>query len=603
MQSKIFTFLKNENNFESEILSKLPVEIAILDTSGVYRFVNNNFITETEFAEKLIGQTDEFLYKNYKLDKESLDKRREVFKTVFDKKDIIRFTEKLQSESSTKIQYYKRFYIPFFNKNREITHICFLGNNITAIIHAQKELKYLAYHDKVTGLKNRSAFYEQVQQMIIEQSRQKVLTFSAIIYCDLDNFKVVNDTLGHDAGDFVLQLAAQRMQSCLRQADQIFRIGGDEFTIMIKNLDNGFEAGIVAEKIIDVLSTPFEIGKHAVDYLTVSAGIALYPKDAGNPDELVKAADTAMYKAKSKGKNNFQFASEDLNQDTEKKMQIEKNLRMMVNNNDYENQLKVYYQPIIQRVRSRKMEVMGLEALLRWENKQLGFLRPDIFIKVAEQINVINQLGEWILFKAAHDFKHLKSKNNNLKYISVNISPKQLISHELYDLAKKLLNRSLVRPEQIQFEITESVYLDNRHGEIEKLQSLRELGFHLAIDDFGTGYASLAYLQKIPFNTIKIDRSFISAHQQDFNTSKITTSIIRLAKSLEKNIIAEGVENFEQLQFLTQNKCNQYQGYLFAKPAPINEISKFTDHELKNLMDKFDDKVVKNKSTLAVSPE
>lgn len=585
---KLSEFLQKENDIESQILYNLPAEIAILNTSGRYLFFNKSFIPDQKLADNVTNETDNFLYRNYYIDKDCLEKRTQAFEKMLQNRETVRFTEKIKIETTGKTKYYKRFYIPLFDEKNNLTKICFWGSNLTAIIHAQKELKYLAYHDKVTGLKNRSAFYEQIQQMIVEHDRKKDLTFSAVLFCDLDNFKTVNDTLGHDAGDFVLKSTAQRMQSCLRQADQIFRIGGDEFIILLKNVENGFDAGFVAEKVIQVLSAPITINQTIVDYLTVSIGIALYPKDANHTDELISAADTAMYKAKMKGKNNFQFASEDTTRNILQYLSMEKSMRKMVNTNDFENQLKVYYQPIVARKNNGHLKLVGLEALLRWYNDEVGFPEPDLFIGIAERIQLMNHLGEWIFLKAAKDFQSLKKQFSNLEYVSVNISAQQLISNDICELVQKICNTSLLNPQQIQLEITESLYMENKNREIEKLKSLKNLGCKLAIDDFGTGYSSLSQLQNIPVSTIKIDRSFISDYIQNSSNEKLAKSIINLAKNLDKEIIAEGVESIEQLNFLRKQKCNFYQGFLFGEPVPLEQVIKFSEKELDRYVKNYD---------------
>ena len=566
-----------------EFFMDIPTEFAVFDATGKYLFANSKYIPDKEIREQILGKDDTDYFRMAGISEECLAKRKEMFERVLSEKKIIRFTEKLIYSGVNRTVYYKRSFHPVFKRgNRNVvSEIRLFGDNMTAVIHSQQELKYLAYHDKVTGLKNREAFYQELDQVIFESERKTDEKFSAILFCDLDNFKLVNDSLGHDVGDQVLSEVAHRMKSSLRKSDYVFRLGGDEFTVLVKELNREYEAGYIGEKLIQNLALPYKIGKHKINYLTVSIGIVLLPKDGVEREILVKRADTAMYNAKNNGKNNFRYFSEAMTKESLDRLKLENNLRSLVQEERFEDELRVVYQPIIEKKKNGKFRIIGAEALMRWESPELGSVSPHIFIPIAEKTDIIFHLGDWIFRKACEDLKSLNNKIKNPVYASVNFSARQLKRKDIVSDLEMIVNEIGINPQYLQLELTETAYLDKQKEVIERISQLQNMGFNIAIDDFGVGYASLVYLQKIPASTIKIDQSFIT----DMHTSEeheiFVKAILTLGRNLNKEIIAEGVERMQHLDILSMEKCYKYQGYLFSKPLKLDELEDFIHYDYK----------------------
>jgi len=583
-QTKIIKWLgsdKTESGPDYEFFQNLPTEFAIFDLSGNYKFANSKYIREAQIREQVIGQNDDFYFDKVGISDECVAKRKEMFERVVQERKTVRFTEKLIFTRTNKTLYYKRSFQPVFkNGNSEtLSEVHFFGDNMTAVIHSQQELKFLAYHDKVTGLRNREAFYQELDQVIYESERRTDESLAAVLFCDLDNFKLVNDSLGHDVGDNVLQEVANRMKKCLRKSDFVFRLGGDEFTVLVKNLKHDYEAGDIAEKLIKNLALPYEIGTHKINYLTVSTGIVIFPRDGSERESLVKRADTAMYNAKKNGKNNFRFFSEAMTAQSLERLKVENNLRMIVNGQKFEDEFVLYYQPIIEKKRNGNFKIIGAEALIRWQNEEMGFVSPEKFIPIAEKTDLINYIGEWVLRKGCFDLKDLNERFKRPLYVSVNFSAKQLRYADVVENLKKVIQETGINPANLQLELTETAYLDKQVAIIDRIKELEDMGCTIAIDDFGVGYASLAYLQKIPASTIKIDRSFISDMHMSEDHETFVKAILTLGKNLNKEIIAEGVERMQHLDILSMQKCYKYQGFLFSKPMLIEDLREFIQYE------------------------
>jgi diguanylate cyclase (GGDEF)-like protein len=562
-----------------QLFQNVPVEIAIYDVDRKYRYVNNLYAVDEKLRAKIIGKDDAFYFRKIGINSDCVEKRQVNFSKALEQKRTIRFTEKLEFTHKKKVLYYKRSFQPIFSDtDNKITGVCLYGSDLTAVIHGQQELKYLAFHDKLTGLKNRDGFYEQLDQIIIDLPRDTEKRFSAILFCDLDNFKLVNDSLGHDIGDMVLVEASKRIKNSLRKTDFVFRLGGDEFTVIIRHLHNHFEAGMVASKIIHNLSQPYRIRGHNITYLSTSVGIVLITEQAGDRETIVKKADTAMYESKRKGKNQFQFYTESMSEDSLNRLQIENNLQNMVRNNEFSKQLKMLYQPIIEQKDDGKFKIIGSEALLRWNSPELGRVLPGAFIGIAEETNLISSMGDWILQKVCKDIYPVTGENEDF-YVSINLSAKQLKSEHIVEKIKRIIKLVKIRPENIQLELTETSYMEDEKEVSQRIAELRELGVRLAIDDFGIGFASLVYLQNIPASTIKIDRSFVRHVCSSKKDQQLVKSIIDMGINLEKDVVAEGVEKPEHLQFLGSQRCHKYQGYLFSRPLTLNDLKKILRKE------------------------
>jgi diguanylate cyclase (GGDEF)-like protein len=561
----------------------IPTEFAVFDPDGKYIFANSKYIPDKEKRDDVIGKNDTHYFRMMGISEECLAKRKEMFERALAQKKIIRFTEKLNFPDMNKTLYYKRSFHPVFKNGNQniISEIYLFGDNMTAVIHSQQELKYLAYHDKVTGLRNREAFYQELDQIIFESERKTDEKFSAVLFCDLDNFKLVNDSLGHDVGDHVLREVANRMKKSLRKSDFVFRLGGDEFTVLVKELNREYEAGYIGEKLIKNLSLPYQIGQHKINYLTVSVGIVLFPKDGINREILVKRADTAMYNAKNSGKNNFRYFSEAMTKESLERLKLENNLRSLVQEERFEDEFHVVYQPIIEKKKNGKFRIIGAEALIRWDSPELGSVSPHLFIPIAEKTDIIFYIGDWIFRKTCADLKRLNTNIKHPVYASVNFSARQLRKKGFVSDLEQIINDIEINPKYLQLELTETAYLDKQVEVIERITRLENMGFNIAIDDFGVGYASLVYLQKIPASTIKIDRSFISDMHTSEEHETFVKAILTLGRNLSKEIIAEGVERMQHLDILSMQKCYKYQGFLFSKPLKLDDLEDFIQYESK----------------------
>jgi len=490
----------------------------------------------------------------------------------------VRFIEKLLCTETNRTRYYKRYLHPLYEDSK-ISGVCIYGSDLTAVVLGQNELKYLAYHDKITDLGNREAFFSQLDQIITDIPRNREKQVTAILFCDLDNFKLVNDTLGDNIGDKVLKEVASRLKDSLRKTDFVYRLGGDEFTIIAKHLRNEYESVTIAKKIIKSLSEPYQIQNHTITYITVSIGIGTLPKDGDDRETIVKNADMAMYTAKKEGKNQFQFFSKEMTQQSINRLKIENNLQVMVKNGNYEKECRVLYQPIIERTSPRIYKMVGSEALLRWNNPQIGQVTPELFIPIAEETNLISPIGDWVLQKACKDLKPLIKNANNSFYVSINLSARQLKSIDILAKIVKTVEDIGINPTNIQLEITETGYVEEQSDILKVLDDLKNIGFRIAIDDFGTGYASLTYLQRIPATALKIDKSFVSHLNVSSDHNQLVKSMINLGSDLNKDVIAEGVETDDHLKFLKDNKCIKYQGFLFSKPVDINNLKLLLNKE------------------------
>ena len=553
-----------------------PMEIALYDHNRNCVFLNTQYFTNGFDKETFVGKEDSYYFEKLQIDSASLKKRADAFTDALEQKKTVRFTEKLYFPHTNKTMYFKRIYQPvFLNGDDSVSHVAFFGSNLTAIILSQKELKYLAFHDKLTGLGNRDFFNQQLEQMIVESARRTDEQVSAVLFCDLDNFKLVNDSLGHDVGDLVLIEAAERIKKSLRLSDSIFRLGGDEFTIILKELKQDVDAGTVAQKLIESVSKPYKIHEHTITYLTMSAGIAMFPKDGKDRETLTSNADMAMYEAKKHAKNNFKYFSEDLTQSAKERLRIVKGLKELIQQNDFERQFNILYQPIYEKISGGRYSIVGSEALLRWNHPKQGNISPALFIPIAEESNLIQHFGEWILQRSLTDFQYLGTLfPDKALYISVNLSAKQLNAPGLVDILHNTVRKIGVPYEKIQLEITETSIIDDSNIALKNLFKLSDMGFRLAIDDFGVGFASLSYLQKFPASVIKIDRTFVQQALTSKQNSGLVKSIILLGKNLDIEVIAEGVENQNHLDFLDAAQCYKYQGYHFSRPLLLTDFEK-----------------------------
>jgi diguanylate cyclase (GGDEF)-like protein/PAS domain S-box-containing protein len=429
----------------------------------------------------------------------------------------------------------------------------------------QETLATMAYYDVLTGLPNRVLLLDRLRQAVIEAGRHERLV--ALLFLDLDRFKNINDTLGHEMGDLMLQNVAKRLQECVRPGDTVARPGGDEFIILLADVAHVDDVSRVAQKITDVFSLPFEIGGREL-FMTCSIGISLYPFDDCDIETLYRNADAAMYHAKDEGRNNFQFYSAEMNSQSLKRLTLETALRRALERDEF----RLYYQPQIDVKTGR---IIGAEALIRWQHPELGLVPPLEFIPLAEETGLIVPIGEWVLRTACTQARAWQDAGLVLSRVAVNLSARQFRQPLLLDMITAALRQTGLAPERLEIELTESLVMQNVNRTIEVLQGLKRMGVSVAVDDFGTGYSSLSYLQRLPIDAIKIDRSFIEHIPGNPDDAAIATAIIALAKSLELTVVAEGVETQEQLNFLRHHDCDTAQGYYFARPLPAEEFVRF----------------------------
>jgi diguanylate cyclase (GGDEF)-like protein len=563
-----------------DLFQDFPIEIAMYDQEGNYKFVNKLYARDEELRKSLIDQNDEFFFNQMGITPDSAVKRKTFFHQALEEKRTIGFTEKLFLPKENKTLYYKRYFRPLFSNrdSREITHVFLFGTNLNAAVMGQKELRYLAYHDRLTGLKNRTAFNEQLDQIQNESERYEDQRQIAILTCDLDNFQFINEEMGHDIGDELLKEVAARLQLFMRKSDYIYRTDGDEFAIIVQNIKDEFEAGKIAEKITEYLTKSYRFNGQRIDSLTTSIGIVLFPKDGKDLRTLVKNAETALYSAKNNGKNTFQFFSKARTEYSVRVLQIEKKLSELIKNKEFEEQFTVLYQPLVVK-RNHEYKIFGSEALIRWTNPELGSVRPDTFIPVAEKTNLISEIGEWIFTRACNDYMNLVKKINQPLVLSVNFSAKQLRSKEMISKLEHVLNVTHFDPKYLQLELTETSYLDDQIQVVQNIRALEEMGIKMALDDFGVGYASLSYLHRVPAATIKIDRSFITHLGTSKRHRELVKSIILLGKNLNKDVVAEGVERVEDLYLLDEQQCFKYQGFLFSDAINLKSFERLLERE------------------------
>ena len=427
---------------------------------------------------------------------------------------------------------------------------------------AQHELYKLAHHDILTGLPNRVLLEDRLQQ--VKALSHRTNSSFAVLFLDLDRFKIINDTLGHSVGDELLRLVAGRLKKSLRETDTVARIGGDEFIILLSSVNGRSDVSMLADKILKTLIVPFKLRDHEL-FITTSLGVCMCPEDGHDSDDIVKKADIAMYHAKSMGRNNVQFYDNDMDQDASRRFVISNSLRRGLEQNEF----LVYYQPKVDVATGR---IVAMEALVRWEHPELGLLSPVEFIQLAEENGLIMQLGEWVLRESCIQNVRWQSEGIMDLRVAVNLSGYQLQHSALLATIRKVLKETGMSPDHLELEVTESVIMQNADFAVSILKALSELGIHISIDDFGTGYSSLAHLKRFSVNTLKIDKSFV--REVDFSTTDaaIASAIIAMGNSLNLSVIAEGVETQSQYDFLKLNNCDQVQGFLFCRPLPPDEL-------------------------------
>ena len=434
--------------------------------------------------------------------------------------------------------------------------------DITARKVAQDQIEYQAYHDVLTALPNRALFRDRITVALAHARRYR--RGAAVMFLDLDRFKLINDTLGHTVGDGLLQAAAQRLVSSVRAEDTVARMGGDEFTILLSDVSDQRAVGIVAGKVLEAISAPIVVEEHELA-VTTSIGIAVFPEDGGDAESLLKSADRAMYRAKEIGRNNYQFATASGSSADVDRLALERSMHYASERQEF----VVYYQPIVETASQR---VVGAEALVRWNHPVRGLMLPAEFITVAEDRGSIVALGEWVLRSATEQMTKWRAAGNEDLTISVNLSARQFQQRDLATVIERILAESGLPATSLEIEITESTAMKNADLTLNILNKLKEMGVGISIDDFGTGFSSLSYLRRFPIDTVKIDHDFVRDLTREGSDAAIVTAIISMARALNLHVVAEGVETEAQLRMLERDKCEFVQGFLYSRPVPAAEF-------------------------------
>ena len=462
--------------------------------------------------------------------------------------------------------------------NGEIEGAVLTFKDTTKEKETEEKLLHLANFDYLTNISNRAYFHDTLKKSIARSKRSN--TTLAVMFLDIDHFKFINDQHGHDIGDLLLQNISQKLSDILREDDLISRMGGDEFAIILQDIPSKLNVVNVAQKILNSVSEPLELNSIKVEVST-SIGISFYEPDTMNMDDLLKAADTAMYEAKSEGRNNYQFFAKQMQDKAEQNQRVQMQLSKAIVNNE----LTVLYQPKISLLQKK---MVGCEALIRWFPESGGMIAPDIFIPIAEQTGQIIELGDWILNQVCQQIAHWQT----LPYFdgmvtAINVSVRQLGTSDFRKKLVEAMNTHGIKPENVEIEITETATFDDRNIFFSELEKIHALGVKISIDDFGTGHSSLDYLRKMPVDIIKIDRSFIKDIGMDDQDEEIIRTILAISKTMSIEVIAEGAETVEQLFFLEKNKVDHIQGYYFSKPIPAQAISDALNSKNKHYTEEF----------------
>lgn len=441
-----------------------------------------------------------------------------------------------------------------------------IARDITERKEAEAFITFQAYHDLLTRLPNRALFKDRLTLAITQakRSQQKL----AVMFLDLDRFKVVNDTLGHAMGDRLLQAVAQRLESCLRRGDTLSRFGGDEFTLLLPAIAGEEDASLIANKLIEALKAPFKLGDHEV-FVGISIGIAMFPAAGETLEDLIQHADVAMYHVKGRGKDDFQFYLDTMSVDTSNRLSLERDLRRALE----QQELRVFYQP---QMCARTGRLLGVEALVRWQHPELGLLYPRDFLPLAEETKLIGNLSEWVLKTACEELQPWIAQHRaEMVRLSVNVSPMQVEHPGFVESVLKLVDSCGFPTDHLEIEITESMIMNDLEQISRKLGELADRGVRIAIDDFGTGYSSLNYIHRLPIHTLKVDQSFVRDIRSGEDGACIVNAIVAMAKGLQLQIIAEGVETESQLQYLRDLGCHQVQGFFYGPARPLPELAQY----------------------------
>jgi diguanylate cyclase (GGDEF)-like protein len=444
----------------------------------------------------------------------------------------------------------------------KVSKVVIVSRDVTERKQFEARIQYIAHSDRVTGLPNRTLLAERIGQAMAHSDRYG--DYLGLLFIDLDHFKTINDSLGHEVGDQMLRQVASRLSQCMRKSDFLARLGGDEFLMALSGVKRAQDAAQVAQKIVASIARPYEVGTQVL-HTSCSIGISIYPNDGQDVQTLMRNADMAMYHAKERGRNHYQFFSPDLDARAAERLSLGNALQRALEREEFE----LHYQPYVDLASGR---ITGVEALIRWRHPELGLLLPARFIPLAEETGLIMPIGQRVLRTACEQMKAWQAQDIRHVRMAVNLSPRQFRQPDLTRQIAAMLNETGLEADALELEITESMAMQDPERASQLLHELRGMGIGLTIDDFGTGYSSLSYIKGFPIRCLKIDRTFMDGIPNDTNNTAITKATIALAKSLGLCVIAEGVETEAQKSFLTDAGCEKAQGYLFGRPAPASDI-------------------------------
>ncbi|OZM56685.1 GGDEF domain-containing protein [Lottiidibacillus patelloidae] len=550
--------VENKQRYKS-LFDNGAVAIFSLDVDGNVHAANGTALNIAKYKKEEITSIGPFLRLIFPADrnkfKESFEQAVQGNSTYSETKLLAKTSEIVDMQMTI---------VPTFVKGK-VTNITILMKDISETIQAREQIHYLAYHDPLTNLPNRRHFTDKVKQYVNDERE------FALIFLDVDRFKVINDVLGHAMGDELLLVLAERLSDIVGENGLVARMGGDEFTILLPSDFAVQDVEILVQTMVDVINTPFHIKDQEL-YVTGSIGIAMYPEDGRNHIELMKHADTAMYRAKEKGKNTYEFYYNHSDSKAGDRLALEKDMRKSIINNDFE----LYYQP---QVNTHTGKVTSVEALIRWNHPEKGVIAPSHFIPIAEETGIIHELGEWVVRQACKQVRKWQVDGFAELQLSVNISIKQFYNKNFVSVIKDILEETKFDPKNLDIEITETMAMKDVDHAIHIFEQLKALGISISLDDFGKGYSSLNHIKDLPINRLKIDGSFIQDVPTNQEAIIIIKTIIAMARTLNITSMAEHVENEDQLNFLKQLNCDEMQGYYFTPPMPANKAKKwFEEH-------------------------
>ena len=573
--------LEQSEQWHRLLVNTSPDVIYTLDSKGTFTYINDSIERTLGYSpSELIGKDylllvppGELENARYRINERRTGDRstRNLELQLKRKEDLLSSLAERTSEDLVVVELSSMgMYSSLDEENKEFLGTYGVARDISERKQAEATIAFQAYHDLLTGLPNRALFKDRLGQAIVHAKRHGQTL--ATLFLDMDRFKVVNDTLGHLVGDGLLQAVAQRLRGSLREGDTLSRIGGDEFMLLLPHIRNRDNAAYIAQKILASLKPPFHIEGHEI-FVGISIGIAVFPDDGDTIETLVKHADIAMYHAKDSGRNDYKFFTHDLQKSFTGRLAVENEMRHALDKGQFE----VYYQP---QVSIQDQRIRGMEALIRWNHPTRGIVPPNEFSPIAEESGLITPISEWVLGAACRQANLWRSSDLSPITMAVNLSPRQIEHPQFVDKFTHCLRENGMDGQGLEIEITESTLMRDMDGSIEKLRKLADLGVEISIDDFGTGYSSLSYLKKLPIHTLKIDRSFIhdlNGHMN--NGTTIVAGIAAMAKGLNLNVVAEGVETRAQLDYIRSLGCDAYQGYLFSRPVAAGKATEILSRQ------------------------